>query len=212
MKTNFFSSLDPMIEGVDLSITIKKKEDQLTVVIFSIPRIDDHAKEQIRPLSMTDTAAELDKQFFPQIQTPMQQVSAWSTEMKAFEESIAKAEAESQRAKEEDKALQKKKDAAKKKYEKGEAFMDDGKPRQAIPLLTEALNIYPDYPEAKKLLQQARAKAGMSQDLFDNPAKTSNEGNTGEDQHPSKPSSSANDKPKEGESLESKEVSKPKKQ
>jgi len=167
METNFFSQLDPMIDGFDLQVTIKKTAGKLTLAVFSEPRIDDGARKRIPPLNFVATAKELDEHFFTEIQKPMTAISAFSLEMKKFETQMAATEAETQRARKIEADERKMKSDAKVKLDKGKVLLEENKPRQAISAFQEALKIYPGYPEATKLLIQAKTKAGLGAGLFD---------------------------------------------
>lgn len=170
METNFFSQLESMIKGFDLQISIKKKEGKLTVLVFSQPRIDDAAKEHIRPLNFVATGQELDQHFFSEIQKPLEKVAGWSVDMKDFENSVALAEAESQRAKKKAEEDRKKQADADKLLDKARKLIQEKKPAQAIVPIQEALKVYPEYEQANKLMKEARNKAGFGEDLFSPPA------------------------------------------
>lgn len=170
METNFFSQLESMIKGFDLQISIKKKDGKLTVLVFSEPRIDDAAKEHIRPLNFVATGQELDQHFFSEIQKPLEKVAGWSVDMKDFENSVALAEAESQRAKKKAEEDRKKKADADKFLDKARKLIQEKKPSQAIVPIQEALKVHPEYEQAEKLLKEARNKAGFGEDLFSPPA------------------------------------------
>lgn len=166
METNFFSQIQTMLEGLDLQMTIKKKDEKLTLAVFSTPRIDDSAKKHIRPLSFVGTPEELDQNFFSEIKKPMELVSSWSLGMKKFEEGMAQAEAKSQRAKKKEEADRKKTSEVQNLLNKAEPLLKDNKPRQAIPHIEKALKVLPDHVAANKLLKEAQAKAGLGPGLF----------------------------------------------
>mgnify|MGYP001795003294 CR=1 FL=1 len=167
MKTNFFSELSNLIDGVDLNLTIKKIEGQLTVVCFATPRIDDAAKNKIRPLRFTATAQELDTEFFEKVTKPLHTVTSWTAEMQDFDKSMALAEAESQRSKKREQEEKKNKEQAQKLLTKAQKLLnEEKKPRQAITVINEILTLSPGYEPATKLLTTAKEKAGMPQDLF----------------------------------------------
>ena len=167
METNFFSQLDPMIEGFDIQMTIKKIDGKMTLSVFSEPRIDDKARKHIPPLSFIATAKELDENFFNEIQKPMATISGFSLDMKKFETAMAATEAETQRARKIEADERKMKTDAKVKLDKGKVLLEENKPTQAISAFQEALKIYSGYPEATKLLIQAKTKAGLGAGLFD---------------------------------------------
>jgi len=89
-------------------------------------------------------------------------------DMKKFETQMAATQADTQRARKTEDETRKKKADAKGKLDKGKELLEAGKPRQAISVFQEALIIYPGYPEATKLLIQAKSKAGLGAGLFDN--------------------------------------------
>ena len=94
---NFFNHISGLIpEGVDLNISIRKKNDQLTVSLFSKANgLKDDAQNKLAPLVISGTEEELDEGFFAAISAPVKKSAGLLTNMMEFEKAAKDAEANS---------------------------------------------------------------------------------------------------------------------
>ena len=141
----FFTHINQlMTQGVDLTIVIRKKENDL--MVSTLPKsngLKDEAQHYIVPLTLTGSPAELDAGFLQAIARPMQKAAGLIANLEQFEQQAAKASANSKAAKD---AQAKESKEAKEKREKYEKFT-----KKADELIAEK-----KYSEAMTNLQQAR--------------------------------------------------------
>jgi PRTRC genetic system protein E len=165
METNFFTQISTYLNGVDININLTKIDGEITLAILPKPKCDEKSKKAIRPLTITSTPDKLDNAFFDAVDKPLEKTKTWSKSMSSFEADMAKAEAESQRAREQ----KKEKDALEKKVEgkvtKATELLDTD-PRKALTIIKDGLKISPESTKLKDLEQQANQKLGMGADLF----------------------------------------------
>lgn len=91
----FFKNLEPSINGIDLVVTINKKNDLLHVSVLPKINVKDDSVKVISPFVISGTAAELDAGFFEAINKPLEKVSGLAIKMDEFEKSVDTAEKES---------------------------------------------------------------------------------------------------------------------
>lgn len=98
MKTNFFTTLKPLLDtGLNLTITIKAQGGEL--VVATLPKhsaLDYDAANRIKPLVITETAENLDDGFFETITQPLEKVNTTADSVKSFLDELSKAETEIQ--------------------------------------------------------------------------------------------------------------------
>lgn len=154
MKTNFFSLLSQYARHTDIQFNIYPEGEKLIVSIFTTPRVDDDAKNAIRPLRIKATVQELDENFFEKIYDPIKQVDEWAQSIQEFEKSIAEAEAASQRKQNELKELSENEKAAKELFEKATSLQEQNQLHKALEKIKKATQICPDNKDYKSLQKQ----------------------------------------------------------
>ncbi len=108
-----------MRPGVDYNLTLSRTENRLTVLVMpKINELKDTAQHNLVPFTLTGTAEEIDRGFFPALHQPVARAAGLLTKMAEYEKQADKAAAASKSAKEEKNKTDK---AAKEKKEKQEA-------------------------------------------------------------------------------------------
>lgn len=97
----FFSQLSQaMVEGIDLSLVIRKQADRLTVsVLPKSESLKDGTRNNIAPLIVSGYPAELDAGFIASAFRPLQRVEGLITNIVQFERQAEKAASESKQVK-----------------------------------------------------------------------------------------------------------------
>ena len=88
--TNLFTTLAPFIKGSELSFTLKKKGEQITVSVMPKGELIDDEDNHIVPLIITGTAEELDKDFVATIIKPLEKAVGIVTNLEDFEAAVEK--------------------------------------------------------------------------------------------------------------------------
>lgn len=118
----FFTQISQlMTQGVDLTIVIRRKENEL--MVSTLPKsngLKDEAQNQIIPLTLTGSPAELDAGFLQAIAQPIGRATGLIVNLEQFEQQAAKASANSKAAKD---AQAKESKEEKEKREKCERFV-----------------------------------------------------------------------------------------
>lgn len=144
----FFTHINQlMTQGVDLTIVIRRKENEL--IVSTLPKsngLKDEAQNQIIPLTLTGNPAELDAGFLQAIARPMRRATGLIVNLEQFEQQAAKASASSKAAKD---AQEKESKEEKEKRERCERFV-----KKADELIATQ-----KFDEAFTNLQQARLHA-----------------------------------------------------
>lgn len=118
MKTNFFSQLASQFEGYDLHLVIKPKDENLNVMARPVLRVNDPAKEQMKPINFVGTAEEIDEAFFNEFEKVTPNLKKLAIDLNQYEEDQAAFEAKTKKAKSLEKEQAKEKTAALSKYAK----------------------------------------------------------------------------------------------
>jgi PRTRC genetic system protein E len=144
-----------LASGTDVIITVSKQSAGLTVsVLPKATGLKDEAQTHLQPLVITGTPAELDAGFAEAIRQPVRKVAGLLTNMKAFEASVEKAEAQRKEAKENSKEAVK------------QAVKQDGKDKATYDSLmqqSEAKEAAGEFDEAMEFLRQAKLFAEKSE-------------------------------------------------
>ena len=159
---NFFKSLDEMLNGAELQLNIKKKGDQLTVMIMPKAEIKDKAIDNIKPLVITGTPVELDLDFLSAIKDKIEKATGIMTNIATFEAGVAKLSKDNEVDKKKAELEKKEKDTRNKKYAtlmgKYESFKKEKKLKEAIGAL-KAAKAFTDKPETvEKMINETIAK------------------------------------------------------
>ena len=162
----FFKKLSEiMTAGTTLNLTVHHQNGILTVsVLPKVKGLKDDAKKHLLPIVLTGTPEELDEGFFDTVSQPVQKASGMLSNMKSFEEGLARVEAEKKEVKEQKRAAEKKADERKKQYDKlmakADALEKEGKNDDALKSLREARAIADgeDIATADARIEQVKAK------------------------------------------------------
>ena len=82
--TNLFTTLAPFIKGSELSFTLKKKGEQITVSVLPKGELIDDEDNHIVPLIITGTAEELAKDSLAPTSNPMEKAKGYVTTLEKF--------------------------------------------------------------------------------------------------------------------------------
>ena len=159
---NFFKSINEMLNGAELQLNIKKKGDQLTVMIMPKAEIKDKAIDNIKPLVITGTPEELDSDFLSAIKDRVEKATGIMSNIATFEAGVAKLSKDNEVDKKKAELEKKEKDTRNKKYAtlmgKYESFKNDKKLKEAIGAL-KAAKAFSEKPETvEKLNKETIAK------------------------------------------------------
>lgn len=134
----FFTQISQlMTQGVDLTIVIRRKENEL--IVSTLPKsntLKDEAQHHIIPLTLTGSPTELDAGFLQAIARPMQKATGLLVNMEQFEQQADKASANSKVTKD---AQAKESKEEKEKRERCERFMKKADELIAVQKFDEAL-------------------------------------------------------------------------
>jgi PRTRC genetic system protein E len=89
----FFKKLYEMLDGIDVSIKVKRKNDKLTISVLP------DTTHVIAPITVTGTPEELDEGFIEAIRSPLTKIAGLKVDTKQFEETVEKAGEEKSTAK-----------------------------------------------------------------------------------------------------------------
>jgi len=159
---NFFNSISEMLNDTELQLNIKKKGDQLTVMIMPKAEIKDGAIANIKPILITGSPAELDEEFLSIIHQPITTATGIMSNIATFEAGASKLAKENEVEKKKAEQDKKEKEAKLKKYAalmtKFDAFKKDNKIKEAVAVLKQAKD-FSDKPESvDKMIKEMVAK------------------------------------------------------
>lgn len=169
MNTNFFTTFSELLEGQDLSLVIKRKADQLTVIVFPKPRVDDPIKKDFPALNLIGTAEELDQHFFGQITRPLQETSQWAIDTQEWEDKMATMKAASQRAADEKKEAEKLQQKIKDFIKETNTLLEEKNYKAADAKIKKALELDQTNKEAGDL-QKKIIQLSSTSGLFNQPS------------------------------------------
>lgn len=166
MKTNFFTSIEPMLsDGLQFTFTVKADEHG-KLIVSTRPMsngIKDKGFNNLHPLILNHSASELDQGFFETIQQPVVAYKDHAEQVKSYEESIklaaSKARAGSKsNAKEVSSADKATKDKAiaTESLKEAKILIDQEKHEQALARLNKAFELDGSLEEVKTLIQQTK--------------------------------------------------------
>lgn len=170
----FFTSISQMMtESVDLTLVIRKANEQLTV--STLPKangLKDEAQNHIVPLTLTGSPQEMDAEFLQHIMQPIRKATGLISNMVEFEKQADKAAANSKAAKDakakETKEEKEKREKYEKQMKKAEEFITAKNHKDAITALQQA-RMYATADKQKEVDEKIAAqKKAMNQgSLFD---------------------------------------------
>ena len=116
----FFKELSEMMtSGTVVNLTVQSLNGKLTVSVFPKANgLKDDAQNHLQPIVLTGIAEELNAGFFAAVSKPIQRATALLSDMKSFEASLARVEAEKKEAQEQKKTADKRTLERKAKYDK----------------------------------------------------------------------------------------------
>lgn len=149
----FFTQLAELrLAQVTLGFSFSADNDLITVSVLPKVNAKDEALKKVKPLTLTGTAEELDKEFFQHIQTPIESVSELYSNVKAFEQSVSKAKSSTEFAKKQKEKVKKELDKMQ-TYLKGKDFNPLKDYAEAIKLAKKVLDVDPKNKEALKTME-----------------------------------------------------------
>jgi PRTRC genetic system protein E len=165
---NLFTELSNMLpDGVDLSLTIRKKGAEVTVSLMpKSKKVDDPAQFKIQPLIITGTPEELDNEFVAAIKSPLSQSTGLLANMAEHEKSVKEAAANSKAEK--DKKDKEKKEAEarqkkeKKLFEKADEQENEEDYRGAVKTLTAVLEVTSDTQKIQTRITELKEKLNQN--------------------------------------------------
>lgn len=171
METNFFSQLH-QIGCKQGNLSFKILDDNSMVVTFKIlSDAKDNALHNIVPLKISGPIDELDREYFQVVTKPLQKAAGIVSSIEAYEIAMEKAEKESSKQKDLERAEAEKKKKAKEKLNEAKkildapdfSYSDDAKVKDVCNNLQNALKILPEFSEAKKLLNEVQLKQAQGE-------------------------------------------------
>lgn len=170
----FFTAIHQMMtDGVDLTIVIRKANNQLTVSVLPKSNgLKDEAQNHLVPLTISGMAQELDAGFLQAIARPVQKTVGLISNMAQFEAQAEKAASESKAVKEakskETKEEKEKREKYEKHLKKAEELIAAGNHKDAVTTLGQA-RIYAKPQDQKKIDEMVaeQTKAMNKGSLFD---------------------------------------------
>jgi len=168
----FFNELSQMMtSGSDVTLTVRSQNGTLTVSVFpKVKGLKDEAKKHLQPIVLTGTAEELDAEFFNIVSEPVKKATGLLSDMKAFEDSLARVDAEKKKATEQKKTADKQADERKKNFERliarAETQEKEGKNEAALQTMREARTMADGDSVATTDKRITQLKAKCMQSIF----------------------------------------------
>ena len=172
--TNFFSGLQQLgcLSGLNLNLIITQTgDDTISVSVLPQMKVADAVKDQMNPMLLKGSFADLDEAFFATIAQPLAQSQGLATELSHYEASLKKAEAQNAKAKKEKEEREKKKKKADELLKQAQSLADEKKGNEALRVCQQAVDLLPDYAKATQQLEAIRKQIGVhpQADLFASP-------------------------------------------
>lgn len=171
MQTNFFTNLSALGVTGTFRLIIQPQSDGAMIVslLLADDSLKDKAQQNIPPLVLKGTAADLDEGFFNAVKAPIQQTVTLLTNMSTYEKALNTAQRDSKQ----ETNLKKDKEGKRKKFDeqmkKVEELEKQKKIGEAIGQLPD-IKLFPEFSEEiKKKSQQLRSQHGTLS-LFEPPA------------------------------------------
>lgn len=159
--TQFFKQMSTLIGKADVNLTFRMNGDQMTILVTSKNTSKDDVLDNIKPITITGTAEELDQDFFNVVTKPLSKSAGLITNAVEFEKELsqkenetaaakAKAEADKKEKEAKAKAEQKEKEKRDKKFneliERAKQFESEKNSKMAYTTYKKALQ-FTDAPE-----------------------------------------------------------------
>jgi PRTRC genetic system protein E len=148
--STFFKELTELIGDSEITITIKQKDESLTVMVMPKHTTQDPALNQLKPVIISGTAQELDEYFLPTISEPLQKAIGLISNTTDYVKHLDAVASKTKQAKEKSELAKKEADEKKKKYDdlllKADKAEKELNFSNAISILTQAKE-FADKPE-----------------------------------------------------------------
>lgn len=127
MKTNFFTSIAPLLDkGVCININLMKADDKLVIAFKpGTTNLEDQSLNKLTPIMLTHPAEALDESFFETIQSPVQLVANEAEKIKSFEDQVKEAAEKSKAKKDADSLKTKEQKEEEKNKEKASGILKE---------------------------------------------------------------------------------------
>ena len=151
---NFFTTLQQTgIEQYGISILFDG--DTVSVSVLPKSSAKDRAFQSLKPLTIRGNVAEVDEQFFPIIQKPLEQTNTLFRNTLAFEKTLAESEQKTQQAKKRKESTAKKATELKQLL-KGKDFNPMADHKKATDLANDILKLDPNHKDAQKVIKEMK--------------------------------------------------------
>ena len=170
MNDKFFQQINSLLlisETVNITIR-KNNENELTVSVNPLIKVQDKAKDLLQPILFTGSVEEFDAQFFQLLAKPLQQTSGLLRNIHQHELSVEKAKEESAIAKEEKDKQKKVREHSIKQLEKAQKYFDDKEYDKCKFICNQILNEDAKFSKATQLVKECDEQ-NTQPDMFSQP-------------------------------------------
>ena len=167
MNDKFFQQINNLLlisETVNITIR-KNNENELTVSVNPLIKVQDKAKDLLQPILFTGTVEEFDAQFFQLLAKPLQQTSGLLRNIHQHEQSVEKAKEESAIAKAEKDKQKKVREHSIKQLEKAQKYFDEKEYDKCKFICNQILNDDPKFSKAIQLVKECDEQ-NIQPDMF----------------------------------------------
>jgi len=166
MNNNFFTQLNQLLnENEQISITIKKNNDELTVSVLPYKNVKDEAVSKIKPILFTGKPNEFDTNFFIELAKPLEKTNEFLSNVKEHEDSLEKAKENSEIAKAEKEKQKKVREKSIKQLEKAQKYFDEKEYDKCKFICNQILKDDPKFSKATQLVKECDEK-NIQPDIF----------------------------------------------
>ncbi len=170
MNDKFFQQINNLLlisETVNITIR-KNNENELTVSVNPLIKVQDKAKDLLQPILFTGTVEEFDTQFFQLLAKPLQETSGLLRNIHQHEQSVEKAKEESAIAKAEKDKQKKVREHSIKQLEKAQKYFDEKEYDKCKFICNQILNDDPKFSKATQLVKECNEQ-NTQPDMFSQP-------------------------------------------
>ncbi len=166
MNNNFFTQLNQLLnENEQISITIKKNNDELTVSVLPYKNVKDEAVSKIKPILFTGKPNEFDTNFFIELAKPLEKTNEFLSNVKQHEDSLEKAKENSEIAKAEKEKQKKVREKSIKQLEKAQKYFDEKEYDKCKFICNQILKDDPKFSKATQLVKECDEQ-NIQPDIF----------------------------------------------
>ena len=170
MNDKFFQQINNLLlisETVNITIR-KNNENELTVSVNPLIKVQDKAKDLLQPILFTGSVEEFDAQFFQLLAKPLQKTSGLLRNIHQHEQSVEKAKEESAIAKAEKEKQKKVREHSVKQLEKAQKYWDEKEYDKCKFICNQILKDDPKFSKATQLVKECDANNSQP-DMFSQP-------------------------------------------